>query len=100
MRKCPRIRLGWATPARCISSMPGRRGGENSDYVSLPDPLQYLRHPKQNQTSFAFSSTRSTFHALVFESFREAWISTRSPALHSLPSSCAWYLFDLMTTLP
>src|SRR4029079_10794949 len=53
----------------------------------------------RNHTSFAFSTTRRTFHALVFESLRDAWISTRSPALHSLLSSCAWYLFDLITTL-
>src|SRR5206468_1756673 len=69
------------------------------------------QHPTQRQTGIAvlipalqtilaFSSTLSTRHALVLDSLRVATISTRSPSLHSLASSCAWYFADFVTILP
>ena len=48
----------------------------------------------------AFSISRVTRYALVLASLRHASISTRSPSLYSLFSSCAWYLLDRVTTLP
>src|SRR5215831_618652 len=42
-----------------------------------------------SQTILAFSSSFETRQALVFDSLRVATISTRSPSLHSLFSSCA-----------
>src|SRR6185503_17008530 len=86
-----RFGLGWtAAPANGCAKTSRRekqRLLQESHSSAIPAPVR--------QTSFAFSSTRSTRHALVLESLRAAWISTRSPVLHSFASSCAWYLFDL-----
>src|SRR6185312_4874723 len=90
-----RFRLGWtAAPANGCAKASRREKRRLLQEFRLPAIAAPVR-----QTSFALSSTRSTRHAFVFESLRAAWISTRSPVLHSFASSCAWYLFDLMTTL-
>src|SRR5213083_2816948 len=56
--------------------------------------------PIPDQTGCAFSRMFETRQALVFDSLRVAEISTRSPSLHSLASSWAWYFADFMTILP
>ena len=48
-----------------------------------------------DQTVMPFSTRRVTRQALVFEIGRLSAISTRSPVLYSLFSSCAWYLLLL-----
>ena len=89
--------------ARALMNALWRRGRENSDYGRYFAPPAI---PAQSQPRSRFRldlapsrSARSTRHALVLDSLRHASISTRSPALHSLFSSCAWYLFELADDL-
>ncbi len=63
--------------------------------VRRADPPRSTRF----QTIRAFSISRLTRYALVLASLRQATISTRSPVLYSLFSSCAWYLRDLRDEL-
>ena len=63
-------------------------------------PLGRRPAPVPVQAAAARAISRDTRQALVFESFRVASISTRSPSLHSLASSCAWYFAERVTVLP
>src|SRR2546421_10917558 len=70
---------------------------QGSCFSATPAVYQRLRW---TQMTFAFSIKRFTRHALVLASLRQASISTRSPSLYSLFSSCAWYFCERVTTLP
>ncbi len=47
----------------------------------------------------AASTSRETTQDLVRDSERDSWISTLSPSLYWLASSCAWYFFERTTYL-
>src|ERR1044071_7937964 len=52
------------------------------------------------QTALDFSTSRVTFHDFVRDSGRHSAISTRSPSLNSLVSTCAWYFFERVMIFP
>src|SRR5260364_36013 len=52
------------------------------------------------QTTRIVSIKRDTTQDFVFENGRVSLISTRSPSLYALASSCAWYFFARTTYFP
>src|SRR5258705_11821506 len=76
---------------RILQALPAAAGELVIMAGKLPSRNFQGRTPARPYTVLAFSSNFDTRQALVFESLRVAMISTRSPSLHSLFSSCTWY---------
>src|ERR1043165_8542797 len=75
-------------------------------HSNLHGPCRAVLDPRSwgtgilTQTAFDFSTRRVTRQDLVREIGRHSAISTRSPSLNSLVSTCAWYFFERVMILP
>src|SRR5262249_16010237 len=107
-QNCAAASIG-ARPGRS----PGLQPGESSLLLALREDAATPRgcglygHPAESATRdsgsytiLAFSSSFTTRQDFIRESGRHSSIVTRSPSLHSLVSSCAWYFPERVTTLP